>query len=91
MNDPKSILHATKGRFAKVTYTNLKGDTKKYTVRLGVRKHLAFNANPAERRPLPEGAVKVYSITRDNTGYKTFYLDQIQSIQCGSLTFVRVW
>lgn len=91
MNDPKSILRATKGRFAQVRYTNAKGETKNYTVRLGVRKHLSFSTEDKFRKPTPEGAVKVYSVTKGNTGYKTFYLDQIQTIQCGSLTFVRVW
>lgn len=91
MLDPKPILKATKGRFAKVTYTNVKGETKKYTVRLGVRKYLSSIKEQPYKKTTPEGAVKVYSVTKGNTGYKTFFLDQIQSIQCGSLTFVRVW
>lgn len=91
MNDPKSILRATKGRFAQVRYTSNKGDTKTYTIRLGVRKYLSFNSEKPYIKNTPEGAVKVYSVTKGNTGYKTFYLDQIQTIQCGSLTYVRVW
>jgi hypothetical protein len=91
MIEPKSILQATKGRFTKVAYTNMKGETKKYTIRLGVRKYLSFSTEKPYQKTTPEGAVKVYSVTKGNTGYKTFYLDQIQSIQCGSLTFVRVW
>lgn len=91
MTDLKSILKQICGLFTKVTYTNQKGETKNYTVRMGVRKYLVSNTGQREYKPTPEGAVKVYSITKGNTGYKTFYLEQIQTIKCGSLNFQRVW
>lgn len=80
------VLKATHGRFARVVYTNAKGETKTYQVRLGVHKHLTPNPDPSRVRPQNENVI-VYSVTRGNTGYKTFVPEQIRSIDCGELHF----
>lgn len=80
MNPALSILKSTRGRFASVVYTNAKGETKPYVVRLGVKKHLRGGTKP----PV-ENAVTVYSINAK--GYKTFKAEGIKSVKCGSLVF----
>lgn len=75
-----SILKSTAGKFASVVYTNAKGETKPYVVRLGVKKHLRGGT-----KPHVENSVTVYSIT--SKGYKTFKAEGIKSVKCGSLAF----
>ena len=81
----KAILKATKGRFTKIVYTNQKGETKTYTVRTGVKKYLANevkdNWTPTGGKPF----VKVYSVTKGNVGYKTFFPERINFLSCGTL------
>lgn len=81
----KAVLRATKGRFTKIEYTNQKGEKKTYTVRTGVKKYLA---NEPEPNWTPQGGnpfVKVYSITKGNVGYKSFYPERISFLSCGKL------
>ena len=60
----RAIIRATKGKFAKVTYTNGQGETKTYTVRTGVKKYLS--AIDPNFRPLgTEGPIKVFSIFKN--------------------------
>jgi hypothetical protein len=81
----RAVLKATKGRFTKIEYTNQKGEKKIYTVRTGVTKYLAQEPEP---NWTPRGGnpfVKVYSVTRGNVGYKTFYPERISFLSCGQL------
>jgi hypothetical protein len=73
--DPLEIIRDRKGKFTKVYYTNQKGQTKGYTVRTGVKKHLMGGSKPH----VPD-SITVYSVTAGNTGYKTFVKKGIQSI-----------
>jgi hypothetical protein len=79
----RQILKDTKGKFARVRYTNAAGETKEYTVRTGVKKHLAVSGEI--RRPTPAHLVRMYSVTRGNTGYKSFDLSRIRMIRCGKV------
>ena len=82
----RAIIRATKGKFAKVTYTNGQGETKTYTVRTGVKKYLS--AIDPNFRPLgTEGPIKVFSLTDGNKGYKSFLPERIRSVKCGKITF----
>jgi hypothetical protein len=82
--NPLNLLASTKGKFAKVHYTNLKGITKCYTVRTGVHKHL----KGGNKYPCPN-SITVFSMKNDNKGYKTFKEEGIQSIKCGSIIWNR--
>lgn len=73
--DPIEIIRSRKGKFVKVYYTNQKGQTKGYTVRTGVKKHLMGGSKPH----VPD-SITVYSVTAGNTGYKTFVRAGIRSI-----------
>jgi len=77
--DPLNIIKATKGKFFAISYTNKKGETKNYTCRLGVKKHL----RGGEKYFVPD-SVTVYSVTATNKGYKTFVREQINSIRVGT-------
>ena len=82
----RALIRSTKGKFAKVTYTNGQGETKTYTVRTGVKKYLT--APDPNFRPLgSEGPIKVFSITDGNKGYKSFLPERIRSVKCGKITF----
>lgn len=83
MNPVLSILKSTRGRFASVVYTNAKGETKPYVVRLGVKKHLKGGT-----KPLVEDSVTVYSMNAQ--GYKTFKAEGIKSVKCGSLVYSKL-
>jgi len=74
------IIKATKGKFAKVVYQKKDGTTNTYTVRTGVKKYVTGTG----KHPVPH-SVTVYSVTAGNTGYKTFLLNGIRSLKCGSL------
>jgi hypothetical protein len=77
--DPINVIKSSKGRFFAVSYTNKKGETKRYTCRMGVKKHLTGGT----KYFVPD-SVTVYSVTAGNTGYKTFVRDQINSIKQGA-------
>jgi len=82
----KAVLRATKGRFTKIVYTKKNGETNTYTIRTGVKKHLA---NEPEPNWTPQSGinpyVKVYSVTKGNVGYKSFYPERISFLSCGTL------
>jgi hypothetical protein len=80
--DPLKVIKSTKGKFFSVSYTNKKGETKNYTCRTGVKKHL----RGGEKYFVPD-SVTVYSVTASNRGYKTFIREQINSIKVG----ITVW
>lgn len=73
--NPIDIIRDQKGKFTKVLYTNQKGETKSYTVRTGVKKHLTGG----QKTFVPD-AITVYSVTAGNTGYKSFKRTQIKAI-----------
>jgi hypothetical protein len=81
---PLSILKTTKGKFAKVAYTNAKGVTKTYQVRTGVHKHLHGG-----EKPICLDGITVFSVTNGNKGYKTFKAEGIQSINCGKISWSK--
>lgn len=83
--DPINVIKTSKGRFFSVSYTNKKGETKKYTCRMGVKKHLTGGT----KYFVPD-SVTVYSVTSGNTGYKTFVRDQINSIKIGTVVWSGV-
>lgn len=82
--DPLNIIKTSKGRFFGISYTNKKGETKKYTCRMGVKKYLTGGV----RVTVPDSVV-VYSVTSGNNGYKTFVRDQINSIKIGTVVYNR--
>jgi hypothetical protein len=84
--DPLNIIKSTKGKFFGISYTNKMGETKSYTCRMGVRKHL----RGGEKYFVPD-SVTVYSVTGNNRGYKTFVLEQINSIKVGTTYWVAGW
>lgn len=77
--NPLSILKGTKGKIVKVVYTNQKGETKSYSVRTGVKKHVTgYGMNN-----LPENSIRVFSMNTKDRGqrpYKTFFAESIQLI-----------
>jgi hypothetical protein len=77
--DPLKIIKSTNGKFFGISYTNKKGETKDYTCRTGVKKHL----RGGEKYFVPD-SVTVYSVTSSNRGYKTFIREQINSIKVGT-------
>lgn len=81
--DPLNIIKSTKGKFFGISYTNKKGETKNYTCRLGVKKHL----RGGEKYFVPD-SVTVYSVTGSNRGYKTFVRDGVNSIKVGKTVWV---
>lgn len=83
--DPLNIIRSTKGKFFSICYTNKKGETKNYTCRMGVKKHL----RGGEKFFIPD-SVTVYSVTSGNTGYKTFVREQINSIRVGTTVWTGV-
>ena len=84
--DPLKIIKNTKGKFFAISYTNKKGETKSYTCRMGVKKHLTGGI-----KAFVPDSVTVYSVTLNNKGYKTFVLDQINSIRVGATHWVSEW
>ena len=83
--DPLNIIKKTNGKFFGISYTNKKGETKSYTCRMGVRKHL----RGGEKNFVPD-SVTVYSVTGGNRGYKTFVREQINSIRVGTTVWTGV-
>ena len=86
----RAIIRATKGRFAKVTYTNGKNETKVYTVRTGVKKYLTApdpSWKPKQDARDLDGPIRIYSVTAGNVGYKSFSPERIGSIKCGGITW----
>lgn len=82
MNDPLTIIKETKGKFFGISYTNKKGETKNYTCRMGVKKHL----RGGDKYFVPD-SVTVYSVTGGNKGYKTFVRGGINSIKAGTVVW----
>lgn len=88
--EPKSIektnlvyaIHATKGKFAKVTYRKKDGTRKTYTVRTGVHKYVTGVGKVHH----PD-SITVYSVSKGNEGYKTFLLEGIEEFKCGRITY----
>lgn len=75
-------IHATKGKFCKVTYRKKDGTLSTYTVRTGVKKYVT-----GAGKHHPPDSVTVYSVTKGNEGYKTFLLGGIQEVKCGKITY----
>lgn len=84
MNNPIDILKASKGKFVSVTYTNKKGETKKYIVRTGVTKYLVGGSKPT----IPD-SITVFSISNKNPGYKTFLQQGIKKIKYKDNTYTN--
>ena len=77
-----NLVKSTKGKFTSVEYTNQKGETKMYTIRTGVKKHLRGGT-----KPLVENAATVYSIK--DKSYKTFKAEGIEYLKCGKLVYSK--
>lgn len=81
--NPLDIIRSIKGgRFMSVTYTNQKGEVKRYTCRTGVKKHLRGGI-----KVHTPNSITVYSMSINNMGYKTFVESQINSIRCGKISY----
>jgi hypothetical protein len=83
--NPLEVMRLTSGKFTHVLYTNKKGETKSYTCRLGVKKHL----HGGMKYFIPN-SITVFSVTSGNVGYKTFLGDSINRIKCGTVIYDRV-
>lgn len=82
----RAVLKATKGRFTKVLYANAAGETRTYTVRIGVKKHPP-NFAPHFRPLGVEGPIQAYCLTVGNVGYRSLIPERILGIRCGNLGY----